>query len=190
MILELMKKSRSHRNFYPDTVKEEDILKILSSARFSAFGKNYQNLRYAYTVDDEKCKELFKNIGLGGALKADEKPTVDERPRAVIALAADKKNPDDSILFFNIGIVSQNMTLVANELGLNTCTIMSFSKKEVDRILNLPEDYTTKAVLILGKGKETVKIVDVSEKDDYKYYRKDGIHYVPKIKLEDLILNK
>ena len=80
------------------------------------------------------------------------------------------------------------MTLVANDLGLDACMIMSFNKKELDRILNIPENYTTKAVLILGKGKEKVEVVDISENDDYKYYRKNNIHYVPKIKLDDLIL--
>lgn len=188
MILELIKKSRTHRHFFEEAVKEDQILEILKGARFSAFGKNNQNLRYAYTVNDEKCKEIFRNIALGGALKNDERPSIDERPRGVISIVTDKKNADDNILFFNIGIVSQNMTLVANDLGLDACMIMSFNKKELDKILNIPENYTTKAVLILGKGKEKVEVVDISENDDYKYYRKNNIHYVPKIKLDDLIL--
>ncbi|MDY5306478.1 nitroreductase family protein [Fusobacterium gastrosuis] len=191
MVLDLIKKSRTHRHFLETSVDEKDILKILSAARYSASGKNKQILRYAFTTDDSKCKEIFKNIALGGALKANEKPTIEERPRAAIVIATDDGIPEDnSTLFFNIGIVSQNITLTANDLGFSTCTIMSYNKKEIDKILNLPENYSSKAVIILGIGKEDVEIVDIRAKDDSKYYRKEGKHFVPKIVLEDLIIGK
>lgn len=67
---------------------------------------------------------------------------------------------------------------------------MSYNKKEIDKILNLPENYSSKAVIILGIGKEDVEIVDIRAKDDSKYYRKEEKHFVPKIVLEDLIIGK
>ena len=38
------------------------------------------------------------------------------------------------------------------------------------------------------KGIENIKLVDINPEDSHAYYRKDGIHYVPKLKIDDLIL--
>lgn len=189
MVLNLIKKSRTHRHFSNEAIKEEIILEILKGARYSSAGKNSQILRYAYTVNDEKCQEIFKNIALGGALKAEEKPTIDERAHGVISIATDDTvTEDNSSLFFNMGIATQNMILVANDLGLSTCVIMAFNKKEIDRILNIPKNYSSKTVIVFGKGKEEIEIVDIHADEDSKYYRKNGKHYVPKIVLEELII--
>lgn len=189
MVLDLIKKSRTHRHFEETFVEEKDILTILTAARYSSCGRNRQNLRYAYTNDDTKCIEIFKNIALGGALKAEEKPTLEERPRAAIAIATDDNIQEDaSSLFFNMGIAAQNITLIANELGFSTCIIMAFNKKEISKIFSLPENFSVKVIVILGKGKENVEIVDITANEDTKYYRKNGKHYVPKIILDDLII--
>lgn len=191
MILELIKNTRTHRHFLNEPVKENDILKILNAARFSGAGKNRQNLIYVYTVNDEKCKEIFKNISLGGALKIEEKPTINDRAKAYIAIVTDDTtNEDLATLNFNMGIVSQNIMLMARELGLGGCVIMSFKKKEVDKILELPENFSTKCLICFGKSDTEIEIVDIHSNEDSKYYRKSGVHYVPKIILEDLILNK
>ena len=43
-------------------------------------------------------------------------------------------------------------------------------------------------VLAVGKGTDKIELVEVSKDADLRYYRKDGVHYVPKISLKDLIL--
>ncbi len=189
MILDIIKQSRSHRNFTKEVISEEDLLKILECTRYSSNGKNSQELRYSYTIDDEKCKEIFKNISLGGLLKKDEKPTIDERPKGVIAILS-KTNTDkkENILFFDIGIVSQNIMLMANECAYSGCIVMAFNKKEVENILNLPEDYTIRTLIVLGKAKDEVEILDVEEGSDLKYFRKNNIHYLPKLSLDSLII--
>lgn len=190
MILDLIKNSRTHRHFDETKLKEEDILKILTAARFAPIARNNQNLRYAYTLDDDKCKEIFKNIVLGGGLKADEKPTLEERPRAIISILTDNnENNNQNSLFFNLGLASQNITLAANELGFSACIVMAFSK-EVDKILNIPVNFSSKIIIALGKGTEEVEIVDVHSGENTAYYRKNGKHYVPKIVLDDLIISK
>lgn len=191
MLLDLIKKSRTHRHFTEDSITKETVLKVLDAARYSSAGRNKQSLRYAYTIDDNKCKEIFKNISLGGALKQEEKPTIDERARAFIAIVSDDSIQEDiSSLFFNMGLASQNIILMANDLGLNTCIVKAYNKKEIDRILNLPENYSSKILILLGKGKEEVKIVDIHSNENTNYYRKNSVHYVPKILLEDLVISK
>ena len=43
-------------------------------------------------------------------------------------------------------------------------------------------------VLAIGRPAEHIELVSVHEGDDLRYYREDGIHYVPKIAVDDLIL--
>ena len=63
-------------------------------------------------------------------------------------------------------------------------------KKAFEEILGLPDEYDSKAVIILGESKDIVKLVDSKDEEDTKYFVKDGIHHVPKLKLGDLILAK
>ena len=67
-----------------------------------------------------------------------------------------------------------------------------FTEKSIkeEEILDLPEDYNSKAVIILGEAKDIVKLVDSKDEEDTKYFIENGIHHVPKLKLGDLILAK
>ena len=48
--------------------------------------------------------------------------------------------------------------------------------------------YLPLLILAIGKGIEKIELVEISENDDHRYFRKDGIHYVPKVRVEDLII--
>lgn len=191
MIIDNIKHTRSHRRFTEKSIKEEEILEMLEGARFSASTKNAQILRYSYTIDDEKYQKLFSAVSLGGLLKNEDKATLEERARGFILISAKKDiTTPDSRLFFDVGIASQNIILIADELGYGTCIVMSYNKKAFEKILDLPEDYDSKAVIILGEAKDIVKLVDSKDEEDTKYFIENGIHHVPKLKLGDLILAK
>lgn len=191
MIIENIKKTRSHRKFTEKLIKEEEILKILEGARFSSSNKNSQILRYSYTVDDEKCQKLFSDMALGGLLKKEDKPTFEERPKALILISTkkDEKSPESRI-FYDIGVASQNIALIANELGYGTCFVLSYNKKTFEEAFKLSEDYDLKSIIILGEPKDSIKLLDSKDENDTKYFIENGIHYVPKLKLDELIINK
>ena len=180
MIIENIKHTRSHRRFSEKNIKEDEILEMLEGARFSASTKNAQILRYSYTIDDER-----------GLLKNEDKATLEERPRGFILISTKKdvKTPD-SKLYFDVGIASQNIILIADELGYGACIVMSYNKKIFEEILELPEEYDSKVVIILGESKDIVKLIDSKDEKDTKYFVENGVHYVPKLKLGDLILGK
>ena len=56
--------------------------------------------------------------------------------------------------------------------------------------LNLEKErYSIELVVGLGKPKEKVMLTEVKEDGDVGYYRDENqVHYVPKRKLEDLII--
>lgn len=188
-MIEKIKNTRSHRKFTDKKISKEEILKILEGARYSASAKNSQFLRYSYTVDDEKCKKLFSAVSLGGLLKPEDKPTLEERPRAYILISAKKDvNIPDFLQYFDVGIASQNIALLANELGYGACIVMSYNKNVFKEVLELPEDYETKAVIVLGEAKDIVKLTDSKDENDTKYFIENGTHYVPKLPLDKILL--
>ena len=63
---------------------------------------------------------------------------------------------------------------------------MDFDAKALVDALQLP--YMPLLVVAIGKSAEKIKIVDIKEGDDQSYYRKDGVHYVPKVVVDDLII--
>ena len=89
----------------------------------------------------------------------------------------------------DIGIAAQTILLGAVEKGLGGCMIGSFRKPELKELLSLPEEIEPNLVLALGKPAEKVVLTEVSADGDTTYYRDENdVHYVPKRKLEDLIL--
>ena len=44
------------------------------------------------------------------------------------------------------------------------------------------------AVLGIGKPLERIFLVDAKPGDDLNYYRKDGVHFVPKLQVKDLMI--
>lgn len=88
------------------------------------------------------------------------------------------------------GITAQTMMLGAAEKGLGGCMIASFQRKEAAQVLGIDtERYSLDLILALGKPKEKVVVVPLEKGGDVRYYRDENqVHYVPKRKLEDIIL--
>ncbi len=86
----------------------------------------------------------------------------------------------------DLGISLQSMLLKAVEMGLGGLIIRNFDPAALKEALELPLDPV--AVVAVGKPAETIELVTVREGESLKYYRKDGVHYVPKLPAEDLII--
>ena len=78
------------------------------------------------------------------------------------------------------------MALKAVEIGLNALIIRAFDHNEVKQALNL--ELEPIAVLAVGKGLDKIELTEIPAGASIRYYRKDGVHYVPKIRIEDLLL--
>ena len=87
----------------------------------------------------------------------------------------------------DLGIALQSMALKAVEMGLNTLMIGAFNREKVREAFALP--YDPLMLLAVGKGTDRIELVATSADEPRAYYRRDGVHYVPKVRLNDLILN-
>ena len=74
-------------------------------------------------------------------------------------------------------------------MGLGACILGYFSSKEMAKALRLTENLRPLLVIALGKSIEDIRIVEIEEDESTDYYRdENGTHYVPKRKLDDVIV--
>ncbi|MFA8433733.1 MAG: nitroreductase family protein [Marinifilaceae bacterium] len=187
MLKELVLKNRSYRRFYEEhKIKEEELRDLVDLARLAASGRNAQSLRYILINDSAMREEVFKTLAWAGYLTDWVGPEEGERPAAYIIQLNDEELSKN--FFCDDGIAAENILLGAVEKGLGGCILRAFKEKELRAILNLPDRFKIVQVLGLGKPKEKVVITEMKG-EDIKYWRDEqGVHYVPKRRLEDVIL--
>ncbi len=190
---EIVYKNRSYRRFYEEhNILESELIALIDLARMTPSPKNLQALKFAYANDRSLNSKIFPALAWAGYLKDWQGPEKGERPSAYIFIMADKNispNPAKDFLYTASGYVAQSILLGAVEKGLGGCTIAAFKKNELQTLLNLPEHLEIMLILALGKPKENIIITDADESGDIKYYRDtESNHYVPKRKLETLII--
>ena len=180
----LLRRNRSYRGYDPSrVVTEEELCKIVEVSTLVPCGMNRQALRYRLVTAEESDKVL-PLIKLGAALPELHLPFPGTEPRAFIVICATV--PESPVIDMDLGIAAQSMLLKAVEMGLNGIFIRNFPPDALREALALP--LAPLAVLAIGKGAENIYLKPVSAGTPLDYYRKDGVHFVPKLKVEELII--
>lgn len=180
----LLKKNRSYRGFdQRREVTEDELKQIVAATTLVASGMNRQRLRYRLVTKPDAGKVL-PHITLGAALPEEHLPHPGSEPQAFIVVCATEK--ENKVIDIDLGIAAQSMLLKAVEMGLGGIFILNFRAAAVQQALNLPSEPI--AIIAIGKPAEKIFLVPVQDGTDLNYYRKEGIHYVPKLKADDLII--
>lgn len=180
----LLLKNRSTRGYDASyMVRADQLRRIVAVNSKVASARNRQPLRFRLVTSDEACKVL-PFVRMGAGLKELHLPLEGTEPNAFIVVCS-AIEPRNST-YVDLGISAQSMLLQAVEIGLNGLCIMDFDAAELVDSLRLP--YKPLLVIAVGKSGEKVKLVEINEEDDHAYYRKEGVHYVPKVVVEDLII--
>ena len=179
----LLSKSRSHRAYDASfKVREEQLREIVEVARLTPSARNQQALRFRLVLGEEAAS-LIPHIRLGSALPDMHFPPEGKEPNAFVVICSDQKG---RFVDIDTGIVAQTMLLRAVELGLNGICIASFDLERIVEILHLPS--TPLMILAIGRGAEQIEVVDIDATESHDYYRRGECHIVPKVKIEDLII--
>lgn len=181
----LLRKDRSHRAY--DTsyvVAMRQLETIVSVNPKLASSKNWQILRFKLLDADSGGRDFCRRLRLGALLPELHLPAPGTEPQAFIVVCS--MVPENPSVLIDLGISLQAMTLKAVEIGLNALIVRAFNRAEVKEALGLP--YEPIAVLAVGKGIENIELLEVGAGDDLRYFRRDGVHVVPKIRLSDLLL--
>lgn len=181
---QLLQKNRSYRGYDSSYhVREDQLRRIIEVNSLIPSAMNQQVLRFRPILDDEADKVL-PHIRLGGALPDLHLPLPGTEPRAFIVICS--TITEGRYVDIDLGISAQSMLLQAVEIGLNGICIAAFDKQAIKESLSLT--YEPLMIVAIGKGAENIALTPISASQSHTYYRSDGVHYVPKIKLEDLII--
>jgi nitroreductase len=188
MIDDLIRKNRSCRRFYQEHAIDRNTLEgLVNLARLSASAANLQPLRYVLCCDRASNAEIFSCLGWAGYLKDWPGPAPGEQPAAYIIMLADMGVSQDAGC--DHGIAAQSILLGARDKGLAGCMIGSANHKQLKNILDIPDRFQVLLVLAIGKPVETAVIETVGSDGSVYYWRDaDGVHHVPKRKLEDIVI--
>ena len=180
----LLQHNRSYRGYDANfKVREDQLHRIIEVATLCPSARNQQVLRFRPVLGDEAAKVL-KHIRLGGALPELHLPFEGTEPNAFIVICSTVE--ESKYVDMDLGIVAQSMLLQAVEIGLGGICIGAFDREPIKELLGL--SYEPLLVLAIGRPNERIELKECSEGDNLTYYREGGVHYVPKIRVEDLII--
>lgn len=181
----LLLKNRSYRGYDTSYVVHPlQMEAIVSVNTKAASAGNGQKLRFRPVCKGPEAETILSLIRLGAALPELHLPFEGTEPQAFIVVCSTvEENP---MVDIDLGISLQSMSLKAVELGLGCVIVRNFDAPALKEALALP--FAPLAVLAVGKPIEKIKLETVHEGADLKYYREDGIHHVPKLSVEDLII--
>lgn len=190
MLKDLILTARSYRSFDPSVqIGREELAEFVDCARLSPSSINLQMLKFRLVTKTDECESVLQNTRWAGKLKELSLPPKGHAPTAYIVICADTHVIETAEKFQkDVGICAQSIMLAAAECGFGGCMIGSFSAEKLSELLSLPAHLIPQLVLALGKPDETVRITEPSEDGSVTYYRENGVHYVQKRKLKDLIL--
>lgn len=193
MIKDLIKKNRSVRGYDNSRdVTIEELREMVDCARLSASSVNMQPLKYILVNTADGKARVLKQVSFAAKLSTLKLPHRGSEPMAYIVICQDEHISKSETGFLrDVGIAAQSITLAATELGLGACMLGYFSPDKLRQALDLSENLKPLLVISLGKSVEDIRIVDIEEGESTDYYRDEaGIHYVPKRKLDDVIITR
>lgn len=182
----LLTKNRSTRGYQKDYVVHRQQLEAMVAVNAKlASARNQQALRFHLVTKGPEADEVLKHIHMGMGLPELHLPLPGTEPEAFIVVATEHK--DDANLYIDLGISVQSMLLKAVEMGLNGLIIRAFDSAALAAGLGFAPSMKPLCVLAVGRSAESAQTVPVSKEESLAYYRSEGVHFVPKIKSEDLI---
>lgn len=180
----LLRRNRSYRGYDQSRVVTlKDLRQIVSVATLVGSGKNQQRLRYRM-VTGEEASAVLPNIVLGAALPEEHLPKPGTEPQAFIVVCC--TGEENKVVDIDLGIAAQSMLLKATEMGLGGIFILNFKADAIRSALNLPSKPI--AVIAIGKGAENIYLLPVRSGASLDYYRREGVHFVPKLTLDDILI--
>ena len=191
MFKDLILKNRSYRGYDESRrIAREELLEFVDCARLSASSVNRQPFQYYLAYTKETCDKIQPLTGWARALPEKHLPYPGHRPTAFIVICQNTLwDADLSRYRTDVGIVAQSMLLCAVEKGLGGIMIGNFSPEKISGALTLPAHIVPLLIVAFGKPDETVVLTEAAAGEPLKYYRDENdVHYVPKRKLEDIVL--
>lgn len=181
----LLKKNRSYRGYDNSWKVPVSVLeKMVEVTQWVPTGKNQQAFRFKFVTEESEVRTVTENVKMGALLPELHLPMPGTEPPAYIIVCTTV--PECKRVQVDAGIAVQSMLLKVVEMGYNGLIIAAFNAKKLTEAFALP--YPPVLVLAVGKGAEKIEMTEISADESHNYWRENGVHYVPKIRWEELII--
>lgn len=190
VFIDLVKKSRSIRCFdHSRKISREELEALVEHVRYTPSSINLQALKFTLVYEEGEVSRVQAVTKWAGLIKDTALPPNGHWPTAFIIVSLDTAISDNERLFLkDVGIAAQTIMLAAAEKELGGCILAAFDGNAVKDMLSLPNNLKPELCLALGKPEDDVVLLDAVG-GDVRYFRKDGIQYVPKRGLKEIITN-
>lgn len=188
---ELVTKNRSYRGYDESRkITKEELVELVNLARLTPSAMNGQPFSYYLAWEKEQLDIIQPLTKWGAALPQLTLPHEGKCPTGFIVICQNREISDNLQQYrTDLGIVAQTMCLGATAMGLGCCMIGNFNGAVLQSALGLSENFFPLLVVAVGKPDETIVIKEIEKGESTKYYRDENdVHYVPKRKLEDILL--
>lgn len=184
---DIVQNTRTTRRFKQNvTIDKKELIELIDLTRTASSSKNMQPLKYIAITDEKIKDEIYKPLQWAAHLQ-DWNQSEDEKPSAYILMINDTSI--DGFAMIDCGISLQTIMLGATAKGYDGCPLASIDKDAYKKLFNLPSNLEPMLIIALGIKDENITIVDAI--DDTNYYRDEKQnHFVPKRKLEDILINE
>lgn len=188
---EIVIKNRSYRGYDEShTLTREELVELVDMARLTPSAMNGQPFSYYVASEKEQLDIVQPLTKWAAALPQMTLPHEGKCPTGFIVICQNMEVSENLQQHrTDLGIVAQTMCLGATAKGLGCCMIGNFNGKKLQEALGLSEQFFPLLVVAVGKPDETIVIKEIEKGEPTKYYRDENdVHYVPKRKLEDILL--
>jgi nitroreductase len=187
MLKDLVLLNRSYRKFYNDKkVSIEQLVSLIDLARTTPSSKNRQPLKYLLVTTPKDVDFVFSHLKWALFLKDWNGPDKSEQPTAYIIMLLDKTLNEQADI--DAGIAAQTILLGAVEKQLGGCILRTVNRYAITNYFNLPSTLEIIQVIAIGYPNQKVELTALDKTASVNYYEEKGIHFVPKRKLEDIII--
>ena len=145
-VIKAITERRAYRSLESVEIDDEVVGTLSESARLAPSCFNNQPWRYVFVMGDGPLEKVFQGLTSGNRWAT--------RASMIIAVCSEKDL--DCIVkgreyyLFDTGMATAFIILRATELGLVAHPIAGFDEEKVKKALNIPEDMTVIALVIVG----------------------------------------
>ena len=190
MLIDLIKANRSYRGYdHSRAVTKDELMKMVEAARLCPSSVNVQPLKYFLAHTPDAVDVIQSHTRWAKGLPDIHLPHPGKEPTAFIVICQDT-SIDANLSRFqrDVGIVAQTMLLTAVEMGLGGCMIGNFDAGSLHDAIGLDAHIRPLLIVAIGKPDEEVILTNVMDGKTGYYRDEQDRHYVPKRRLEDLVI--
>ncbi|HNX91275.1 MAG TPA: nitroreductase family protein [Candidatus Omnitrophota bacterium] len=153
--MELVKKRRSVRDFSDKSISRDDLSACIEAARYAPSACNSQPWRFI-VIDDPQILHEISDKAISGIHKMNSFASkakamiviLSERQKLIPGIGSTIQQTDFKLT--DIGIACSHLVLGAQDLGIGTCILGWFNKKELKKILSITG--TARIELLIAMG--------------------------------------